>query len=258
MARDTNDQPFRRPEPQGAARLTSIDGHARGRAGADRRPRVKSLRLGRVSINEAFAAEQRRRVLAAQRLFPGIRGAPTASTTSRGRAAKTAAEKREIVKLHQPDRSATASPWCRSRSISTNAAVAKMQLGLAHGRRQADKRAADQRTRLETRPEPHTCATAAADISTPSTASERINPLTPDPLPRGERGMRMQPAISEFAGVVAVRERGDGRPSPRGRGVGGEGVTNPPLPSHAPSRFGTSQWSARRYSCCSASSDSYR
>jgi SsrA-binding protein len=102
---------------------------------------VKSLRLGRVSINEAFAAEKDGEIWLYNAYFPEYESANRFNHEPR-RARKLLLKSREIKKLHgQTERQGmTLIPL----SIYFNdRGIAKMQLGLAHGKRKVDKRASE-------------------------------------------------------------------------------------------------------------------
>ena len=102
---------------------------------------VKSLRLGRVSINESFAVEKDGEIWLHNAYFPEYESANRFNHEPR-RPRKLLLKGREIKKLHgQTERQGmTLIPL----SIYFNErGIAKMQLGLAHGKRKADKRAAE-------------------------------------------------------------------------------------------------------------------
>ena len=102
---------------------------------------VKSLRLGRVSITEAFAAEKDGEIWLYNAYFPEYESANRFNHEPR-RARKLLLKAREIKKLQgQTDRKGmTLIPL----SIYFNdRGIAKMQLGLAQGKRKVDKRAAE-------------------------------------------------------------------------------------------------------------------
>jgi SsrA-binding protein len=102
---------------------------------------VKSLRLGRASINEAFAAEKDGEFWLFNSYFPEYESANRFNHEPR-RPRKLLLKRREIKKLlGQTQRQGmTLIPL----SIYFNdRGIAKMQLGLAHGKRKADKRAAE-------------------------------------------------------------------------------------------------------------------
>jgi SsrA-binding protein len=102
---------------------------------------VKSLRLGRVSINEAFATEKDGEFWLYNSYFPEYESANRFNHEPR-RARKLLLKRREIKKLlGQTQRQGmTLIPL----SIYFNdRGIAKMQLGLAHGKRKADKRATE-------------------------------------------------------------------------------------------------------------------
>jgi SsrA-binding protein len=102
---------------------------------------VKSLRLGRVSINEAFAVEKDGEIWLHNAYFPEYESANRFNHEPR-RARKLLLKSREIKKLHgQTERQGmTLIPL----SIYFNdRGIAKMQLGLAHGKKKVDKRATE-------------------------------------------------------------------------------------------------------------------
>jgi SsrA-binding protein len=102
---------------------------------------VKSLRLGRVSINEAFATEKDGEFWLYNSYFPEYEAANRFNHEPR-RPRKLLLKGREIKKLlGQTERQGmTLIPL----SIYFNErGIAKMQLGLAHGKRKVDKRAAE-------------------------------------------------------------------------------------------------------------------
>ena len=102
---------------------------------------VKSLRLGKASIAEAFAAEKDGEFFLYNSYFPEYEAAKHFSHTPR-RARKLLLKKREINKLiGATQRSGiTLVPL----SIYFNdRGIAKVQLGLAKGKRKVDKRAAE-------------------------------------------------------------------------------------------------------------------
>jgi SsrA-binding protein len=102
---------------------------------------VKSLRLGRVSINEAFAVEKDGEIWLHNAYFPEYESANRFNHEPR-RPRKLLLKSREIKKLHgQTERQGmTLIPL----SIYFNdRGIAKMQLGLAHGKRKVDKRASE-------------------------------------------------------------------------------------------------------------------
>jgi len=102
---------------------------------------VKSLRLGRVSINEAFATEKDGEIWLLNAYFPEYESANRFNHEPR-RPRKLLMKRREINKLlTQTQRQGmTVIPL----SIYFNdRGIAKMQLGLAHGKRKVDKRAAE-------------------------------------------------------------------------------------------------------------------
>ena len=104
-------------------------------------PEVKSLRLGRVSINEAFAAEKDGEFWLYNSYFPEYEAANRFNHEPR-RARKLLLKGREIKKLlGQTERQGmTLIPL----SIYFNErGIAKMQIGLAHGKRKVDKRATE-------------------------------------------------------------------------------------------------------------------
>jgi SsrA-binding protein len=102
---------------------------------------VKSLRLGRVSINEAFAVEKDGEIWLHNAYFPEYESANRFNHEPR-RARKLLLKSREIKKLQgQTERQGmTLIPL----SIYFNErGIAKMQIGLAHGKRKVDKRASE-------------------------------------------------------------------------------------------------------------------
>jgi len=102
---------------------------------------VKSLRLGKASIAEAFAAEKNGEFFLYNSYFPEYQSAKHFSHTPR-RARKLLLRKREIDKLIGATQRAgiTVVPL----SIYFNdRGIAKVQLGLAKGKRKVDKRAAE-------------------------------------------------------------------------------------------------------------------
>ena len=102
---------------------------------------VKTLRLGRVSIAEAFAAEKDGEFYLYNAYFPEYEAAKHFSHTPR-RARKLLLKKREINKLIGATQRAgiTLVPL----SIYFNPrGIAKVELGLAKGKRKVDKREAD-------------------------------------------------------------------------------------------------------------------
>src|SRR6185369_11016757 len=102
---------------------------------------VKSLRLGRASINEAFAAEKNGEFFLYNSYFPEYESANQFNHQPR-RARKLLLRKREINKLTGATQRAgiTVVPL----SIYFNdRGIAKVQLGLAKGKRKVDKRAAE-------------------------------------------------------------------------------------------------------------------
>lgn len=102
---------------------------------------VKSLRLGRVSITEAFAVEKDGEIWLLNAYFPEYESANRFNHEPR-RARKLLLKHREIKKLQgQTERQGmTLIPL----SIYFNErGIAKMQIGLAHGKRKADKRATE-------------------------------------------------------------------------------------------------------------------
>ena len=102
---------------------------------------VKSLRLGRVSINEAFAVEKDGEIWLLNAYFPEYESANRFNHEPR-RPRKLLLKHREIKKLHgQTERQGmTLIPL----SIYFNdRGIAKMQLGLAHGKKKVDKRATE-------------------------------------------------------------------------------------------------------------------
>ncbi len=102
---------------------------------------VKSLRLGRVSINEAFATERDGEIWLLNAYFPEYESANRFNHEPR-RARKLLLKGREVKKLlGQIQRQGmTLIPL----SIYFNdRGIAKMQLGLAHGKKKVDKRAAE-------------------------------------------------------------------------------------------------------------------
>jgi SsrA-binding protein len=102
---------------------------------------VKSLRLGRVSINEAFAAEKDGEIWLYNAYFPEYESANRFNHEPR-RARKLLLKSREIKKLMgQTERQGmTLIPL----SIYFNErGFAKMQIGLAQGKRKVDKRASE-------------------------------------------------------------------------------------------------------------------
>jgi SsrA-binding protein len=102
---------------------------------------VKTLRLGRVSIAEAFAAEKEGEFYLYNAYFPEYEAAKHFSHQPR-RARKLLLKKREINKLIGATQRAgiTLVPL----SIYFNdRGIAKVQLGLAKGKRKADKREAE-------------------------------------------------------------------------------------------------------------------
>ena len=102
---------------------------------------VKTLRLGRVSIAEAFAAEKDGEFFLYNAYFPEYEAAKHFSHTPR-RARKLLLKKREINKLIGATQRAgiTLVPL----SIYFNPrGIAKVELGLAKGKRKVDKREAD-------------------------------------------------------------------------------------------------------------------
>ena len=102
---------------------------------------VKSLRLGRVSINEAFAVEKDGEIWLHNAYFPEYESANRFNHEPR-RARKLLLKSREIKKLQgQTERQGmTLIPL----SIYFNdRGIAKMEIGLAHGKRKVDKRATE-------------------------------------------------------------------------------------------------------------------
>jgi SsrA-binding protein len=102
---------------------------------------VKTLRLGRVSIAEAFAAEKEGEFYLYNAYFPEYEAAKHFSHTPR-RARKLLLKKREINKLIGATQRAgiTLVPL----SIYFNPrGIAKVELGLAKGKRKVDKRASE-------------------------------------------------------------------------------------------------------------------
>jgi SsrA-binding protein len=102
---------------------------------------VKSLRLGRVSINEAFAVEKDGEIWLHNAFFPEYESANRFNHEPR-RPRKLLLKSREIKKLQgQTERQGmTLIPL----SIYFNErGIAKMQIGLAHGKRKVDKRATE-------------------------------------------------------------------------------------------------------------------
>jgi SsrA-binding protein len=102
---------------------------------------VKTLRLGRVSIAEAFAAEKEGEFYLYNAYFPEYEAAKHFSHQPR-RARKLLLKKREISKLIGATQRAgiTLVPL----SIYFNPrGIAKVELGLAKGKRKVDKRAAE-------------------------------------------------------------------------------------------------------------------
>ena len=102
---------------------------------------VKSLRLGRVGINEAFAVEKDGEIWLLNAYFPEYESANRFNHEPR-RPRKLLLKHREIKKLHgQTERQGmTLIPL----SIYFNdRGIAKMQIGLAHGKRKVDKRATE-------------------------------------------------------------------------------------------------------------------
>jgi len=102
---------------------------------------VKTLRLGRVSIAEAFAAEKEGEFYLYNAYFPEYEAAKHFSHQPR-RARKLLLKKREINKLIGATQRAgiTLVPL----SIYFNPrGIAKVELGLAKGKRKVDKRAAE-------------------------------------------------------------------------------------------------------------------
>ena len=102
---------------------------------------VKSLRLGRASINEAFAAEKNGEFFLFNSYFPEYKSANQFNHLPR-RPRKLLLRKREINKLIGATQRAgiTVVPL----SIYFNPrGIAKVQLGLAKGKRKVDKRAAE-------------------------------------------------------------------------------------------------------------------
>ncbi|HEV8390032.1 MAG TPA: SsrA-binding protein SmpB [Dongiaceae bacterium] len=102
---------------------------------------VKSLRLGRASINEAFAAEKNGEFFLYNSHFPEYAAANQFNHQPR-RARKLLLRKREINKLMGATQRAgiTVIPL----SIYFNdRGIAKVQLGLAKGKRKVDKREAE-------------------------------------------------------------------------------------------------------------------
>jgi SsrA-binding protein len=102
---------------------------------------VKSLRLGRASINEAFAAEKDGEFFLYNSYFPEYEAANQFNHQPR-RIRKLLLRKREINKLMGATQRAgiTVIPL----SIYFNPrGIAKVQLGLAKGKRKVDKREAD-------------------------------------------------------------------------------------------------------------------
>jgi SsrA-binding protein len=102
---------------------------------------VKTLRLGRASIAEAFAAEKNGELFLFNSYFPEYEGAKHFSHQPR-RARKLLLKKREISRLIGATQRAgiTLVPL----SIYFNdRGIAKVQLGLAKGKRKVDKRAAE-------------------------------------------------------------------------------------------------------------------
>jgi SsrA-binding protein len=101
---------------------------------------VKSLRLGRCSINEAFAAERDGEFWLINAHFPEY-DAANRFNHEPGRPRKLLLKKREVVKLIN----ATQRDGVTVVPLSiyfTERGRAKCELGVAKGRRQADKRAA--------------------------------------------------------------------------------------------------------------------
>lgn len=102
---------------------------------------VKSLRLGRVSINEAFAAEKDGEFWLFNAHFPEYESANRFNHEPR-RPRKLLLKRREVSRLiGQTQRDGmTLIPL----SIYFNPrGIAKLQIGLAHGKKKVDKRAAD-------------------------------------------------------------------------------------------------------------------
>jgi SsrA-binding protein len=102
---------------------------------------VKSLRLGRVSINEAFAAEKDGEFWLFNAHFPEYESANRFNHEPR-RPRKLLLKRREVSRLiGQTQRDGmTLIPL----SIYFNPrGIAKLQLGLAHGKKKVDKRAAE-------------------------------------------------------------------------------------------------------------------
>jgi SsrA-binding protein len=102
---------------------------------------VKTLRLGRASIVEAYAAEKNGEFFLINSFFPEYEGANQFNHAPR-RARKLLMRKREIERLIGATQRAgiTVIPL----SIYFNdRGIAKVQLGLAKGKRKVDKRAAE-------------------------------------------------------------------------------------------------------------------
>ncbi len=102
---------------------------------------VKSLRLGRASINEAFAAEKNGEFFLYNSYFPEYESANQFNHQPR-RARKLLLRKREINKLTGATQRAGITVVPLSIYFN-NRGIAKVQLGLAKGKRKVDKRAAE-------------------------------------------------------------------------------------------------------------------
>jgi SsrA-binding protein len=102
---------------------------------------VKSLRLGRASINESFAAEKDGEFWVYNAYFPEYESANRFNHEPR-RPRKLLMKRREIAKLlvQTQRQGMTVIPLA---IYFNDRGIAKMQLGLAHGKRKVDKRASE-------------------------------------------------------------------------------------------------------------------